>query len=151
MPTNEFAIESISCPLTPKSHSLISPRELTRMLDGFTSTGTHPSQVFLSEVHPTHHRYNHHRCTPITGVSVRGTPYHHRCSCQRYTLLITGTTSTDAHQSQVFPSEVHPTHHRHTPITGVPVRGTRITGAHPAQVHQGQDQRLTLCTHLAVN
>ena len=30
-------MESMSCPLTPKSHSLISPRELTRMLDGFTS------------------------------------------------------------------------------------------------------------------
>ena len=30
-------MESMSWPLTPKSHSLISPRELTRMLDGFTS------------------------------------------------------------------------------------------------------------------
>lgn len=30
-------MESMSCPLTPKSHNLISPRELTRMLDGFTS------------------------------------------------------------------------------------------------------------------
>jgi len=37
VPTNELAIESISCLLTPKSHNLISPRELTRMLDGFTS------------------------------------------------------------------------------------------------------------------
>lgn len=37
VPTNEFAIELISCPLTPKSHSLISPLELTRMLEGFTS------------------------------------------------------------------------------------------------------------------
>ena len=26
VPTNELAIESISCPLTPKSHNLISPR-----------------------------------------------------------------------------------------------------------------------------
>lgn len=30
-------MESMSCPLTPKSHSLISPRELTRMLEGLTS------------------------------------------------------------------------------------------------------------------
>lgn len=37
MPTNEFAIESISCPLTPKSQSLISPLEFTKMLDGLTS------------------------------------------------------------------------------------------------------------------
>ena len=37
VPTKEFAMESISCPLTPKSHSLISPREFTRMFDGFTS------------------------------------------------------------------------------------------------------------------
>ena len=42
VPTNELAIESISCPLTPKSHILISPREFTRMFDGFTSeTNTH--------------------------------------------------------------------------------------------------------------
>lgn len=32
-------MESMSWPLTPKSHSLISPLELTRMLDGFTSEG----------------------------------------------------------------------------------------------------------------
>ena len=38
VPTNEFAIESISCPLTPKSHILISPPEFSRMLDGLTST-----------------------------------------------------------------------------------------------------------------
>lgn len=37
VPTNEFAIESISCPLTPKSQSLISPLEFTKMLDGLTS------------------------------------------------------------------------------------------------------------------
>lgn len=30
-------MESISCPLTPKSQSLISPREFTRMLEGLTS------------------------------------------------------------------------------------------------------------------
>ena len=30
-------MESISCPLTPKSHILISPREFTRMFEGFTS------------------------------------------------------------------------------------------------------------------
>lgn len=30
-------MESMSWPLTPKSHSLISPRELTRMLEGLTS------------------------------------------------------------------------------------------------------------------
>lgn len=37
VPTNELAIELISWPLTPKSHNLISPRELTSTLDGFTS------------------------------------------------------------------------------------------------------------------
>lgn len=37
MPTKEFAIESINCPLTPKSHSFISPREFTKIFDGFTS------------------------------------------------------------------------------------------------------------------
>ena len=37
VPTKEFAMESINCPLTPKSHNLISPRELTKMFDGFTS------------------------------------------------------------------------------------------------------------------
>lgn len=30
-------MESMSWPLTPKSHSLISPREFTRMLEGLTS------------------------------------------------------------------------------------------------------------------
>lgn len=37
VPTKELAIESINCPLTPKSHILISPLELTKMFDGFTS------------------------------------------------------------------------------------------------------------------
>ena len=37
VPTNEFAIESINWPLTPKSHILISPFELTNILEGFTS------------------------------------------------------------------------------------------------------------------
>ena len=37
VPTKELAMELMSCPLTPKSHSLISPLEFTRMLDGFTS------------------------------------------------------------------------------------------------------------------
>lgn len=37
VPTKELAMELMSCPLTPKSHSFISPLELTRMLDGFTS------------------------------------------------------------------------------------------------------------------
>ena len=32
-------MESMSCPLTPKSQSLISPRLFTRMLDGLTSVG----------------------------------------------------------------------------------------------------------------
>ena len=41
VPTKEFAIESINWPLTPKSHSLISPRELTNMFDGFTSVEQH--------------------------------------------------------------------------------------------------------------
>ena len=34
---NEFAIELISCTLTPRSHSLISPLLLMSMFDGFTS------------------------------------------------------------------------------------------------------------------
>ena len=37
VPTKELAMELMSCPLTPKSQSLISPLEFTRMLDGFTS------------------------------------------------------------------------------------------------------------------
>jgi hypothetical protein len=37
VPTNELAMESINWPLTPKSQSLISPLELIRMLEGFTS------------------------------------------------------------------------------------------------------------------
>ena len=37
VPTKELAIELINCPLTPKSHSLISPLELTRTFEGFTS------------------------------------------------------------------------------------------------------------------
>lgn len=37
LPMNELAMESISCPLTPKSHSFTSPRELTRIFDGFIS------------------------------------------------------------------------------------------------------------------
>ena len=35
---NVFAIESMSCPLTPKSHSLISPSEFMRILEGLTSS-----------------------------------------------------------------------------------------------------------------
>lgn len=46
VPTKELAMESMSCPLTPKSHSLISPREFTRMLDGLTSE-TGNTTVFL--------------------------------------------------------------------------------------------------------
>jgi len=37
VPTKEFAIESINWPLTPKSHNFISPREFTKIFDGFTS------------------------------------------------------------------------------------------------------------------
>lgn len=37
VPTNEFAMEFMSSPETPKSHSLISPDELRRMLDGLMS------------------------------------------------------------------------------------------------------------------
>ena len=37
VPTKELAMELMSCPLTPKSQSLISPLEFTRMFDGFTS------------------------------------------------------------------------------------------------------------------
>ena len=35
VPTNEFAIESINCTLTPKSQILISPLEFIKMLDGY--------------------------------------------------------------------------------------------------------------------
>jgi hypothetical protein len=37
VPMNVLAIESISWPLTPKSHSFISPAELMSMFDGFIS------------------------------------------------------------------------------------------------------------------
>ena len=37
VPTNELAMEFMSWPLTPKSHSFISPLELTKIFDGFTS------------------------------------------------------------------------------------------------------------------
>jgi len=37
VPTKELAMESINWPDTPKSQIFISPRELTRILDGFTS------------------------------------------------------------------------------------------------------------------
>lgn len=37
VPTKELAMESISWPLTPKSHNLISPLEFTSMFDGLTS------------------------------------------------------------------------------------------------------------------
>ena len=37
VPTNENATESISWPLTPKSHSLISPFEFTNILEDLTS------------------------------------------------------------------------------------------------------------------
>ncbi len=45
VPTKELAMESISCPLTPKSQILISAREFTRILDGFTSE-KQPSHTF---------------------------------------------------------------------------------------------------------
>lgn len=41
VPTKELAVESINSPLTPKSHSLISPNEFTKIFDGFTSNKTH--------------------------------------------------------------------------------------------------------------
>ena len=50
VPTNELAIESISCPLTPKSQSLISPLELTNILDGFTSREKKSNNRNLSNV-----------------------------------------------------------------------------------------------------
>lgn len=46
-------MESINWPLTPKSHSLISPREFTRMLEGFTS-GDSVTGVRLHPLCPTH-------------------------------------------------------------------------------------------------
>jgi hypothetical protein len=39
VPINVFAIESINCPLTPKSHSFISPDEFIRIFEGLTSVG----------------------------------------------------------------------------------------------------------------
>lgn len=41
VPTKELAVESISSPLTPKSQSLISPSEFTKIFDGFTSNKIH--------------------------------------------------------------------------------------------------------------
>ncbi|KAH9421333.1 hypothetical protein DERP_013783 [Dermatophagoides pteronyssinus] len=37
VPTNELAIESVNCRLTPKSQIFISPREFTNIFDGLTS------------------------------------------------------------------------------------------------------------------
>lgn len=37
VPTKELAMESMSWPLTPKSHNLISPLEFTSMFEGLTS------------------------------------------------------------------------------------------------------------------
>ena len=37
VPTNELAMESMSIPDTPKSHSLISPLLFTSMFEGLTS------------------------------------------------------------------------------------------------------------------
>ena len=45
VPTKLLAIESISCPETPKSQILISPAEFTRMLLGLTSLGKTVVQV----------------------------------------------------------------------------------------------------------
>ena len=55
-------MESMSWPLTPKSHSLISPRELTRMLDGFTSGGRAGSEDTAAPHTP---RLG---CPPLTSV-----------------------------------------------------------------------------------
>ena len=47
-------MESINCPLTPKSHSLISPWEFIRMLDGFTSvSGKEPEFSTIEEAEQT--------------------------------------------------------------------------------------------------
>lgn len=53
VPTNELAIESISCPLTPKSQSRISPLELTSILDGFTSR----EKRVMTEIYQMHLLY----------------------------------------------------------------------------------------------
>lgn len=58
-------MESMSWPLTPKSHSLISPRELTRMLDGFTSGGRARSED-TATCHPPH--TPRPGCPPLTSV-----------------------------------------------------------------------------------
>lgn len=55
-------MESMSWPLTPKSHSLISPRELTRMLDGFTSGGRAGSEGTAAPQAPRP------GCPPLTSV-----------------------------------------------------------------------------------
>ena len=72
VPTNEFAMESISWPLTPKSHILISPLELTRMFDGFTSEKTPPKKKKFSSyftpviqtliIHPCNWKMNPNIC-----------------------------------------------------------------------------------------
>ena len=60
VPTNEFAMESISWPLTPKSHILISPLELTRMFDGFTSEKTPPKKKKIFKLfHPCNSNINY--------------------------------------------------------------------------------------------
>ena len=50
VPTKELAKELISCPLTPKSHNLISPLEFTRMFDGLTSV-----KYLATEMRVSHH------------------------------------------------------------------------------------------------
>ncbi len=47
VPTNEFAIESMSWPETPKSQILISPLELTKIFEGFTSLKEKKTQHLL--------------------------------------------------------------------------------------------------------
>ena len=79
-------MESMSCPLTPKSHSLISPREFTRMLEGLTSErethavylGEHGGQVFNRK----HRRANccrgsvHVLCCELVCYNIS---FHHSC------------------------------------------------------------------------
>ena len=47
VPTNVSAMELMSSPETPKSHILISPLELQRMLEGLISTGKTQTMWFI--------------------------------------------------------------------------------------------------------
>ena len=53
VPTKDTATESISCPLTPKSQSLISPLVFTKIFDDFTSARDQATDSYLSSLKST--------------------------------------------------------------------------------------------------